>query len=69
MIDSPSFITYHHLSPWLHGNLVLVDLAFNFDDPKNNFESNLNDMLNRFEGGDLKEYVNFSFIFPILKFY
>jgi hypothetical protein len=68
MTDSPSFITYHHLSPWLHGNLVLVDLTFNFDDPKNDFESNLDDMLERFDGGDLKEYVKFSLIFLILKF-
>ena len=68
MIDSPSFITYHHLSPWLHGNLVLVDLTFNFDDPKNHFESKLNDMLDRFDGGDLKEYTNFNLIFLRLKF-
>jgi len=68
MIDSPSVITYHHLSPWLHGNLVLVDLTFNFDDPKNDFESKLDDMLDRFDGGDLKEYVNFSFIFLMLNF-
>ena len=69
MIDSPSVITYHHLSPWLHGNLVLVDLTFNFDDPQNDFESKLDDMLDRFDGGDLKEYVNFSPIFFNTNFY
>ena len=63
MIDSPSVITYHHLSPWLHGNLVLVDLSFNFDNPKNDFGSKLDDMINRFDDGDLKEYVSLSLIF------
>ena len=66
MINSPSFITYHHLSPWLHGNLILVDLIFNFNDPKNDFESKLGDILDCFDGGDLNEYVNFSLIFSNL---
>jgi len=47
---------------------VLVDLTFNFDDPKNDFESKLDDMLDQFDSGDLKEYVNSSSIFLILKF-
>ena len=47
---------------------MLVDLTFNFDDPKNDFESKLDDMLDRFDSGDLKEYVNSSSIFLILKF-
>jgi len=68
MIDSPSLITYHHLNPWLHGNLILVDLTFNFDDSESDFESNLGNMIDRFDGGDLKEYVNFNIIFLILKF-
>jgi len=59
MIDSPSVITYHHLNPWLHGNLILVDLTFNFEDLENDFESNLNNMIDRFDGGDLKEWTQF----------
>jgi len=67
MVDSPSIITYHHLAPWLHGNLVLVNMEFNFDDPKINFESQLDDMLGRFASGEFAEYANFSPIFSILK--
>ena len=58
MVDSTSLVTYHHLAPWLQSNLVLVDLMFKFDDPQNDFESRL-DMLQSFEEGDYKEYVNF----------
>jgi hypothetical protein len=68
MVASSSFITYYHLVPWLHGNLVLVDLIFNFDDLQNDFYSNLDRMLERFEGGDLKEYVDLDPIFSILMF-
>jgi len=60
MVDSPSIITYHHLAPWLHGNLVLVNMEFNF-------ESQLDDMLGRFSSGEFAEYANFSPIFSILK--
>ena len=48
---------------------MLVDLTFNFDDPKNDFESKLDDMLDRFDSGDLKKYVNSSSIFLILNFH
>lgn len=58
-MDSTSIITYHHLAPWLQGNLVLVDLMFNFDDPKNDFESQLDTLLQEFEEGEYREYVNF----------
>jgi len=53
MMDSSSLVTYHHLAPWLQGNLVLVDLMFNFDDPQNDFESQLDTMLQDFEEGEL----------------
>ena len=66
MVDSTSLITYHHLAPWLQGNLVLVDLMFNFDDPQNDFESQLDTMLQDFEEGDYKEYVNSYLIFLAL---
>ena len=66
MVDSTSLVTYHHLAPWLQGNLVLVDLMFNFDDPENDFESQLDTMLQDFEEGDYKEYVNFYLIFLAL---
>ncbi|KAF8797533.1 hypothetical protein BYT27DRAFT_7323634, partial [Phlegmacium glaucopus] len=59
MVDSTSLITYHHLAPWLQGNLVLVDLMFNFDDPQNDFESQLDTMLQDFEEGDYKEWTRF----------
>lgn len=65
-MDSASLITYHHLAPWLQGNLVLVDLMFNFDDPQNAFESQLDTMLQDFEEGEYKEYVNFYFFFLAL---
>ena len=66
MVDSASLITYHHLAPWLQGNLVLVNLVFNFDDLQNDFESQLDTMLQDFEEGDYKEYVNFYLIFLAL---
>lgn len=55
MVDSASFITYHHLVPWLQGNLVLVELIFNFDDTNNNFDTQLDTMLQDFEDGHFKE--------------
>ncbi|KIK03069.1 hypothetical protein K443DRAFT_131586 [Laccaria amethystina LaAM-08-1] len=59
MTDSPSILTYHHLAPWLHGNLVLIDLMFNFDDPKNNFNSQMECMLHEFEEGQFKDWSRF----------
>lgn len=59
MTDRGSVIVYHHLAEWLQGNLVLVDLTFNFDDPNNQFESNLDTMLESFETGDFKEWTRF----------
>ena len=50
-------MTYHHLAEWLQGNLVMVDLTFNFDDTNNQFESQLDIMLDAFETGKFKEYV------------
>ena len=57
---------YYHLMPWLQGNLVLVDLMFNFDDTQNNFESQLDIMLQDFEEGDYKEYINLILFFLAL---
>jgi hypothetical protein len=68
MTDSPSILTYHHLAPWLHGNLVLVDLMFNFEDPKNDMDSKLDCMLQEFEDGRFKEYLIFNLIFLQLIF-
>ena len=39
---------------------------FNFDDPQNNFEFQLDTMLQNFEDGDYKEYVNFYLFFLAL---
>lgn len=66
MVDSTSLITYHHLASWLQGNLVLVDLMFNFDDPNNDFESQLDTMLQNFENGLFKEYIGFNFTYITL---
>lgn len=56
MDDTPSLITYCHLHPWLQGNVVHIDMDFNFDDvPHNDFESRLDLMLNAFETGHLQE--------------
>ena len=63
IVDSTSLVTYHHLAPWLQGNLVLVDLVFNFDDPQNNFQSQLDSMLQEFEEGNYKEYIHFYLFF------
>ncbi|KAF8813074.1 hypothetical protein BYT27DRAFT_7085341, partial [Phlegmacium glaucopus] len=62
MKDTPSIITYHHLHPWLQGNLVHIDFDFNFENSTNDFNIRLNRMLDRFENGDLKDWSRF-FIF------
>ena len=54
MKDIPSVIAYHHIHPWLLGNLVHVDLDFDFG-KVNDFAVRLNSMLDRFESGDLME--------------
>ena len=56
MKDIPSVIAYHHIHPWLLGNLVHVDLDFDFG-KVDDFTARLNMMLDRFEKGDLMEYV------------
>lgn len=55
MKDIPSIIAYHHIHPWLCGNLVHVDLDFNFEKSHQDVVSRLNIMLDRFENGDLKK--------------
>ena len=58
MDDTPSLNTYYHLHPWLQGNLIHIDMDFNFDDVPHNlndFVSQLGLMLDAFETGDLKE--------------
>jgi hypothetical protein len=57
-------MTYHHLAEWLQGNLVMVDLTFNFDDTNNQFESQLDIMLDGFETGKFKEYVCLTGVLP-----
>jgi hypothetical protein len=37
--------------------MLLGNLTFNFNNPKNDFNSQLENMLHEFEDGDLKEYV------------
>ncbi|KAF8801923.1 hypothetical protein BYT27DRAFT_7114038, partial [Phlegmacium glaucopus] len=60
MDDTPSLLTYYHLHPWLQGNLVHIEMDFNFDDgPHNDFESQLGLMLDAFETGDLQECTQF----------
>ena len=54
MKDVPSVLTYHHIQPWLHGNLVHVEFDFNFERYGNENIVHLNEMLDRFENGDLK---------------
>ena len=56
MDDTPSLNMYYHLHPWLQGNLVHIDMDFNFNNvPHNDFASRLGSMLDAFETGDLQE--------------
>jgi hypothetical protein len=55
MIHNPSIITYHHLHPWLHGNLVHIDFDFNFEHFNNDFQIRMDKTLDRSMNGDLKE--------------
>jgi hypothetical protein len=48
-------MAYHHIYPWLKGNLIHVDLDFNFEKPDHDFPERLNLMLDRFENGDLMQ--------------
>jgi hypothetical protein len=56
-VDSPAAIVYHHLLPWLRGNLVYVELDFDFRVTKSrhNFEDRLEEMLDVFISGPFKE--------------
>lgn len=54
MKDTPSILAYHHLQPWLQGNIVHVSFDFNFERFDNDVKVRLNSMLDRFESGDLK---------------
>jgi hypothetical protein len=63
MNDTPAYLTYHHLQPWLQGNIVHVDLDFNMTDvPHNDWAIRLNSMLDYFETGEFKEYVVLIFL-------
>lgn len=73
MKDSQSTMVYHYLQPWLQGNIVLVELDFNFEQGIDKFQSCLNCMLDQLENGNLKEYrqiysyfLVFSFLFDFL---
>jgi hypothetical protein len=56
MTDTPSYLTYHHLQPWLKGNIVHVDLDFNMTDvPHNDWAFRFSDMLDAFETGAFQE--------------
>ena len=63
MTDSPSILTYHHLAPYFQGNLVLVNLTFNFDKPRRYFDSQLESILQEFEDGEFEEYVTPTLLF------
>jgi hypothetical protein len=64
MKDVPSVIAYHHIQPWLMGNLIHVDFDFNLERMED-VTVRLNTMLDRFENGDLKGYL---FIFSLSLF-
>lgn len=67
MKDVPSIIAYNHIQPWLGGNLVHVDIDFNFKGLNvQDFIARLDTMLDRFENGDLKGYF-FPFVFVFFK--
>jgi hypothetical protein len=56
MTDTPACLTYHHLQPWLQGNIVHIDLDFNMTDvPHNDWAIRLASMLDSFETGEFKE--------------
>ena len=60
MDNTPSLATYLHLCPWLQGNISLIDIDFNLNDvPHNNFETQLDLMLDNLESGDLHAYFFF----------
>ena len=56
MVDTLSYIVYHHLHPWLRGNIVHIDIDFNLTDvPHNDFGVRLDRMLESFETGKFQE--------------
>jgi hypothetical protein len=58
MNDTPSYLVYTHLQPWLQGNIIHIDLDFNLTDvPHNDWVTRLDRMLDSFETGEFKEYV------------
>lgn len=59
MQDAPSHIVFHHLQPWLQGNLIHVDIILNFRNGKEEFESLFSAVLDKFEDSAFHEYVLF----------
>lgn len=56
MDDTPSNLAYHHLQPWLMGNIVHIDLDFNMTEVlHNDWSVRLDQMLESFETGEYKE--------------
>lgn len=56
MVDTPSFLLYQHLHPWLQGNLVHVNIDFNLTEvPHNDFAIRFDAMLESFESGQFQE--------------
>jgi hypothetical protein len=55
MTDTPASLAYHHLQPWMQGNIVYFDIDFNMTDvPHNDWATRLDSMLDSFEKGELK---------------
>ena len=53
MNDTPSYLAYHHLQPWLLGNVVHVDLDFNMvDEAYHDWVIRFNRLLDSFETGE-----------------
>jgi hypothetical protein len=55
-VDSPAAIVYHHLLPWLRGNLVYFELDFDFRVPQSihNFQDRLEEMVDAFTSDSMK---------------
>jgi hypothetical protein len=55
MTDTPASLTYHHLQPWLQGNIVHIDLDFNMTDVSHNdWAIRRDSMLDFFETGEFR---------------
>jgi hypothetical protein len=55
-LGNPALIAYHHLLPWLRGNVAHIDMEFNFgtDFVEQDFHGRMDQLMKMLDHGHLK---------------